>query len=176
MPLPQYYPRNVDRVTTVYRALRTSTEAQPPWKLSSLAAVPKKIFDQPPSEDAGILLVLLSFLSPCNKIPLSLLSRGAAQVTRWTCRGEVGKYDAACGGLVPELVALLADSSRFFQAIRELELSSTISKVSDNCYILDAAVGSSVHQHLSPELITFWKRQAITVAARSIPWKYLKSP
>lgn len=176
MSLPQCYPRTVERVATVSRVLHTSRDAHPAWKLSSLAAVSKKNLDKPPSEDAGILLVLLSFLSPRDEVPLSLLSRGAAQVTRWTCRGEVGKYDAACSGLVLELVALLADCSRLRQAMRELELSSRVSKVSDDGYILEEATGSHVHQHLSPELIAFWKRQAVTLAARSIPHKYLESP
>ncbi|KND92894.1 hypothetical protein TOPH_02403 [Tolypocladium ophioglossoides CBS 100239] len=68
------------------RAFHTVSEVEPAWKAPSLAAVSEAVPGSSSirSEDANILLVLLSFLSPSEEIPLDLLFRGAMPRRRWT--------------------------------------------------------------------------------------------
>lgn len=147
-----------------------------PWKAPSLGAVEAVTGSSDiHSEDANILLVLLSFFTSSEKIPLDLLRRGATPRKRWTAEGGVEKTDAIRAGLAPELCTLLSNNSRLTNALHELALSSTVSKDSESIYTLDEAVGTRVRERLSADHLFFWKQQALVVAYRAIPWKYIES-
>lgn len=163
------------RAVPISRAFHGSAH-ESPWKAPSLGAV----FEAVPgssdihSEDANVLLVLSSFFTSSEKIPLDLLCCGATPRRRWTMEGGVEKTDTVRAGLAPELCSLLSDISRLTNALHELALSSTISKDSDQTYTLDGAVASRVRKRLSADHLSFWKRQALIVAYRAIPWKYIE--
>jgi hypothetical protein len=159
------------------RALHTVSEAKPAWKAPSLAAVSEAILGSSHihSEDANILLTLLSFFTTSEKIPLDLLFRGGTPRRRWTVQGEIEGVDTFHAGLAPELGSLLSDIQRLGNAFHELDLSSAVSKNSDETYTLNEAVAGRVRGSLSPELLYFWRYQALTVAYRAIPWKYIES-
>ncbi|OAA55879.1 Tetratricopeptide-like helical [Niveomyces insectorum RCEF 264] len=95
------------------------------WMAPSLAAARSALpilQDARYSDDASLLLLLLSHLAASERVPLALLFRGASPRRRWTLQGEVDDVDA-----LP-------------QACRE-----------------------------------FWKQQALIVAYRAVPWKYLET-
>ena len=151
--------------------MHTISEAEPTWKAPSLAAVPGSIDIR--SEDAKVLLILLSFLATSEKIPLDLLFRGATPRKRWNELGEIEEVDAIHAGLVPELGSLLSDIPRLNNTFHELVLSSAVSENSDQVYTVDEAV-ARVHESLSPELHSFWRYHALVIAYRAIPWKYIE--
>jgi hypothetical protein len=146
------------------------------WKSPSLNAASKTL-PRPSnthSEDANILLVLLCFLATREKIPVNLLFRGAKPQKRWNVHGQVEEMDAICAGLDSELGRLLSDIPRLSSAFNELDLSSVVSKHSDQTYTVDEAVVGRIRKGLSPELHAFWRCQALILAYRSIPWKYIE--
>ncbi|KAF2787055.1 hypothetical protein K505DRAFT_354071 [Melanomma pulvis-pyrius CBS 109.77] len=147
------------------------------WNTRSLTAmseaVPGSSFKH--SEDANTLLIVLSFFSTSEKIPLDLLPRGAAPRKRWTEQGVVVQVDAIRDGLVPELCSLLLDMPRLSEALQELESSASIVLDSKEIYTLNEAVANCVCKKLSAEHFSFWKCQALIVTYRAVPWKYLES-
>lgn len=126
------------------------------------------------SEDANILLVLLSFLSTSENVPLHLLFRGATPRRRWTVSGDVKDSGPIHAGLAPQLGSFLSDIRRLGNAFHELELSSAVSEDSDQIYTVNDAVVRRVQEGLSSECVHFWRCQALIVAYRAIPWKYLE--
>jgi len=155
------------------RPARAVSEAQPIWKAPSLAAVQALPGLNAISEDAGILLVLLSLLSTSEKIPLDLPFRGATSRRRWNAQGLIEDTGASRAGLAPELSSLLSDISRLTNAFHELELAATVSNL-DQTYTMNEVISSRVHESLSPENLSFWRFQALVVTYRAIPWKYLE--
>lgn len=125
------------------------------------------------SEDAGLLLVLLCFLAN-SEVSLYLPFRGANPRRRWDEHGEIGETDALCSGLHSELVHLLSNIVKLGNALDELVSLSVISRNADQTYMVDQAVVTRVSDSLPPELHSFWRLQALVVAYRSIPWKYLE--
>lgn len=160
------------------RALHTVSEAKNAWKAASLAAASGAIpgSSYTGSEDAHVLLTLLSFLTTSEEIPLDLLFRGATPRGRWTAQGEIKEVDATRAGLAPELRSILSDLQRLGNACHELDLWSAVSKNSDQAYTMSEAVARRVRENLSPELLSFWRCQALLVTYRAIPWKYIESP
>lgn len=77
--------------------------------------------------------------------------------------------DATTSGLSPELTGLLSDSPRLSTA-----LSTAVLKKSDQGYILDADAAKRVREGLATETLTSWKTQALIVAYRACPWKYIE--
>ncbi|KAH6973893.1 hypothetical protein BKA56DRAFT_108563 [Ilyonectria sp. MPI-CAGE-AT-0026] len=156
--------------------LHTVSDAYPAWKTPSLVAVSEAVPELGGihSEDAKVLLVLLSFLSTSDKIPLDLLFRGAAPRKRWTAQGEIEGVDAIHTGLAPELCSLLSDMSRLGNAFHEPDLSSAVFKNDDQTYTLDKVVASRARERLSAEELSFWRRQVLIVAYRAVPWKYIE--
>ncbi|EDU40707.1 hypothetical protein PtrSN002B_006043 [Pyrenophora tritici-repentis] len=126
------------------------------------------------SADANTLLLLLSFLSPNDPVPLDLLSRGATPRKRWTAYGEIEEFSAEKSGLSPELSSLLSDDSRICDAIAELKRRSVVTE-SEQMYTADEEVASQLRASLSVESRTFWKYQALIATYRAFPWKYLES-
>ncbi|PNP78863.1 hypothetical protein FNYG_07728 [Fusarium nygamai] len=163
-------------IASTCRSLHTAAQAGPPWKASSIAAVSESFPGSSSgySEDASILLAFLSVLAVSEKVPLDLLSRGAAPRRRWNMCGEIDEVDAVAAGLAPELYGLLSHSSRLSDAFHELELSSAVSKNIDETYNLDETVASRILQRLLPVNLLFFRSQALIIVYRAIPWKYLE--
>lgn len=126
------------------------------------------------SDDANTLLVLLSFLSTPDKIPLELF-RGAMPQKRWTTLGEIHELDAIEVGLDPKLRELLSDNPKLTSSFHELELLLAVSKGEDQTYTLNEDVARRAREKLSTEDHSFWRCQALIVAYRAIPWKYIES-
>ncbi|KAH7236328.1 hypothetical protein BKA59DRAFT_308141 [Fusarium tricinctum] len=148
------------------------------WRDSALEAASHSLYDESSirSEDASVLLVLLSFFSPCEKIPLDLCARGSSPRKRWTVEGETELVDATKVGLAPGLVDLLSDTQRLTQAFFELCQSAAILIYPDETYHLNEDMSARVHRSLASDALPFWRQQALIVAYRSIPWKYLEFP
>ena len=165
------------RLPSTSRALNTVFEAEPGfWRSPSLEAASQAL-PRPSdthSEDANILLVLLCFLATREKVPVNLLFHGATPRKRWGVHGKIEEIDAVCAGLVPELGRLLSDMPRLSNAFNELDLLSVVSKNADQIYTVDETVVGRVRKGLSPELHSFWGCQALVIAYRSIPWKYIE--
>ncbi len=79
------------------------SKPQNTWKTPSLSVVAEAIPGSSwfHSEDANILLLILSFFSTRNEFTLDLLFRGAMPRKRWTSVGEVEELDATRVGLDP---------------------------------------------------------------------------
>ncbi|KAJ4259591.1 hypothetical protein NW762_007521 [Fusarium torreyae] len=150
----------------------------PTWRDSALEAASSSLFDESStrSEDASVLLVLLSFFSPCEKIPLDLFVRGSTPRKRWTIEGKIDLVDATKVGLTPGLVDLLADDQRLARAFGELCQSAAVLKYSDETYHLNEDMSARVHRSLASYTLPFWRQQALIVAYRAIPWKYIEFP
>lgn len=142
------------RTVPARRDLDTPSGAQSAWH-SSLAAVCEAVgLGGTSSEDAKILLLLLSCLSPSDKIPLDIF-RGAMPRKRWTAEGEIEEVDAIYVGLAPELRNLISDNPRLRNAFHQLDLISAISKDPDQTYALDKAVASYVRESLRAGDLSF---------------------
>lgn len=126
------------------------------------------------SEDANILLLLLSFLDTAEKIPVELLSRGATPRKRWSSQGMIEETSAIDAGLSPEICSLLSDIPRLGNAFKILEMRAIVSKHADQAYILTKSISHLLHGELSAQQLSFWKLQALIVAYRAIPWKYIE--
>lgn len=121
------------------------------------------------TDDSRSLGLLLSFFSPSYPITHDFLLRGGSPRKRWTRDGGIEEVDATTSGLSPELTGLLSDSPRLSTA-----LSTAVLKKSDQGYILGADAATRVHQGLSTDTLTSWKTQALIVAYRACPWKYIE--
>jgi hypothetical protein len=150
----------------------------PAWRASALEAASQSLFDESftRSEDASVLLVLLSFFSPCEKIPLNLFVRGSTPRKRWTVEGNIEFADASRVGLASELVDLLSDAQRLTRAFDELCRSAAVLRYPDETYHLNEDMSARVHRSLAPDTLPFWRQQALVVAYRAMPWKYIESP
>lgn len=126
------------------------------------------------SEDGKILFVILAFLATGEKIPKELLIRGSSRRKRWNTYGKMKEVAAIDAGLVSELSDLLSDTIRLNDAFRELLQLSVISEVSNDIYMIDSDVAARVRVRLCSEIVTFWEAQALMVAYRAIPWKYIE--
>lgn len=150
----------------------------PAWRASALEAASQSLFDESStrSEDASVLLVLLSFLSPCEKIPMNLFVRGSTPRKRWTVEGKIEVVKATRVGLASEMVDLLSNAQRLTVAFVELCRSAAVLKYPDETYHLNEDMSARVHRSLDPDSLPFWRRQALIVAYRAIPWKYIEFP
>lgn len=155
------------------RAWHTVASTEPTWK-ASLVAVSSAILgtSKTYSEDASILLVLLTFFSASANIPFDLLLRGASPRKRWDHRGEIQEVDS---GLALGSGVFLSNNTRLSHAFHELTSLSAVSKDFDGTYTLTGDIAKRVHESLPAENIAFWKSQALIIAYRAIPWKYLES-
>ncbi|KAL2693528.1 hypothetical protein Neosp_000088 [[Neocosmospora] mangrovei] len=153
-------------------AATTQTAWETPQLTTVLEAAPGPVDMR--SDDAKVMLTLLSFFSTPDSIPLDLLSRGAAPRKRWTTRGGVEEVDTAHTGLAPELHSLLLDGKRLGGVFDSLGLSSVVSRDHDQNYTLDETVATRVHDSVPPEDLPFWRSQALIISYRAIPWKYIE--
>ena len=133
----------------------------------------RKIHSLEAAPATDVLLLFLSFLSPCDKVPLALF-KGASPRKRWTIQGGVEDVEAAQTGLDPTLLGLLSDSSKLHNCLSKLHSASSISEHDSETISLDGGVVDRLHRSLSVEEACFWKVQALLVSYRAIPWKYLE--
>lgn len=127
------------------------------------------------SEDADILLLILSFFSTRHGFTLDLFVRGAMPRKRWTSAGEIEELDATHVGLDTELIGLLSDTSRLAKAFHELESSRSVVSKSGS-YSINEDFVSYIRDNLPQDCLAFWKLQALVVAYRAISWKYIEAP
>lgn len=145
------------------------------WKAASLTAVSEALpqLGEAGSEGARILLVLLCFLTR-SEVPLTLCIRGATPRKRWNGSGEIEEVEALHTGLVPELVHTLSSPADLNNALHFLQSESAISRNSDTICFVDPTISARISDNLPLELQSFWRLQALVIAFRSIPWKYLE--
>lgn len=125
------------------------------------------------SEDAKVLVVLLCFLAQ-SEIPLALLSRGASRRKRWDESGGIEQREAFGSGLFDELVRICSCNMTLNRALSQLQSSSAIPKISDDTFKLDQCVKAAILRRIPTEHHSAWRLQALIIACRSIPWKYLE--
>lgn len=153
--------------------LHTRSEARQAWA-ASLVAVSEAVPGAGNiSEDAQVLLLILSFLSTSDRVPLDLFN-GAMLRKRWNVQGEIVEVDAVHAGLAAELCSFLSDTSRIRDTLHELSLSSAVSQNQDQTYTLNEAVVGPIRTKLGVEELSFWRRQALVLTYRGISWKYLE--
>lgn len=125
-----------------------------------------------PAEDVRILELLVSLFSPSHAITYDFLLRGGSPRKRWTPDGGIEEMDATAAGLSPELSSLLSDHARLSHALNDL--STDVLNKSAQGYFLDAEAASRIRQDLPSDAQLHWKTQALIVAYRAIPWKYIE--
>ncbi|EPE06738.1 hypothetical protein F503_03165 [Ophiostoma piceae UAMH 11346] len=134
------------------------------------------------SDDAYILFIVLSHLAVKEPVPPVMVLRGASSRKRWTQAGEISNTEATDVGLAPELASFLSDATRLDDAFRELGRCQhvgtaepgAVRRLEDGLYCIDEAAARRLSDQLSSALLTFWEGQALIVAYRAIPWKYLE--
>ncbi|OJD20889.1 hypothetical protein ACJ73_07771 [Blastomyces percursus] len=163
------------RLDPMSRCLHTASSTASHWKESSMAAVSEALSEsrEDHSESAGLLCVLLCFLAELE-VPLQLCVRGSTPRKRWNNRGDIEVMNALDAGLVPELVQALSHHTDLDNALRELRSFSAVSSKSGSTCSLDPSVSARILRSLPLEFHSFWRKQALIVAFRSIPWKYLE--
>ncbi|KAL1876258.1 hypothetical protein Daus18300_002886 [Diaporthe australafricana] len=124
------------------------------------------------AEDARIIELLVSFFSPSHAITYDFLLRGGSPRKRWTPDGGIEETDATAAGLSPELTSILSDHARLSHALNDL--STIVLRKSAQDYILDEEAASRIRQDLPSDAQLYWKTQALIVAYRAIPWKYIE--
>ncbi len=166
---------NIAKSVSMTRGFHATSGAASSWKAPSIAAASEGLpgLVGIHSEDPKLLLVLLCFLAS-SEIPLDLLFRGASPRRRWSENGEIEETDALYTGLQSELVHLLSSIPKLSNAFGELVSLSAISRISDQTYVVDRAILACVTDSLPPGLHSFWRLQALIIAYRAIPWKYLE--
>lgn len=160
------------------RAFHTVSDSTPAsWKTSALGAISKATHEKGTtfSDDASIVLLLMCFLAP-SSISMDLISRGATPRKRWNKYGKIDEMDATHVGLDPDLRILLSAKPRLSDAFLELGRSSIVSKQPDCTYVVDESIAPRVCANMSAKQISFWRCQALVVAYRAIPWKYIEPP
>lgn len=143
-----------------------------PTNAAEMASKTSAGLDDSAIEDARSLGLLLSFLSPSDKITHDFLLRGGSLRKRWTPDGGIEEVDAITAGLSPELTGLLSDPPRLSNALHAL--STTVLKKSDQAYILDPEAAERIREGLSKEALASWKTLVLIVAYRACPWRYIE--
>ncbi|EGE08383.1 hypothetical protein TEQG_07493 [Trichophyton equinum CBS 127.97] len=151
------------------RGIHTASSTDSDWKASTLAAASKAL-PGIHSEGAGLLLVLSCFLARLE-IPLLLCVRGATPRKRWTKSGGIEETNT---GIATPLVHTLSNDTNLNSALCELQSKSAISSNSNDTWLLDPDVLARVLEALPPFFHSHWRLQALTIASRSVPWKYLE--
>lgn len=125
------------------------------------------------TKDAEKLARLVSYLSPEHGIPYSLLYRGGSPRLQWSVHGDSRAVKATHMGLSEELTNLLSNGATLRAALDSL-LATGLVHSDDDAYKLNKEVASSIRENTAACDSEFWKCQALIVASRAIPWKYLE--
>ncbi|EED11703.1 conserved hypothetical protein [Talaromyces stipitatus ATCC 10500] len=143
------------------------------WKVASTAAA-HNVLNQPDA-DTSLLLVLLCFLND-SILPLDLLSRGTTRRKRWNDSGGIEDVDVLHFGLSSKLASICSTPTRLDETLDKLQSLLAISKITDYTFELDKSLPAAVIGLIPNEFHPFWRLQALIIACRSIPWKYLEHP
>ncbi|RCI12111.1 hypothetical protein L249_0945 [Ophiocordyceps polyrhachis-furcata BCC 54312] len=111
-------------------------------------------------------------LASNSKISTDILYRGGTPRKRWTEDGGIGLTSA-----LPDvaLQPLLSDLSTLNDAMGQLQRLSAVSANVGGTYTLRSDVQATVLEKLPPETYPLWRRQALIIACRAVPWKYLET-
>lgn len=88
--------------------------------------------------------------------------------------GEIEDVDPVLAGLEPELANLLSDTLKLTRAFHNLTQISAVSEFADHSYTVIGSTPDRILETLNPELQSFWRRQALIVAYKSVSWRYLE--
>lgn len=124
-------------------------------------------------QDIRSLGLLVSFLSPSHEITREFLRKGGLPRKRWSTNGNIEEVDAITAGLSPELTHLLSDSLRVGNTLEKL--SRTVLRKVGHVFKLNKEAAGHIRQDISADELDFWERQALVVAYRAVPWKYIES-
>lgn len=117
------------------------------------------------------LLILLCFLAE-SKVSADMLHRGGTPRKRWTVDGGIGDTRPLHG---ITFQPLLSDLSALTEAMNELQRLSAVSIDIEGMYTLRRDMKASVLEELPPATYPFWRQQALIIAYRAVPWKYLET-
>jgi hypothetical protein len=87
--------------------------------------------------------------------------------------GKVEESDASSVGLAPDIKDLLSNLSKLCHAFQALAWSAAVINSSSG-YTLAEGIVDDIYKKLSGEDHKFWKVQAVTIAYRSVTWKYIE--
>lgn len=132
-----------------------------------------KVYPRFPSDDARILALLVSNLSPVHEITLDMLHRGGSARKRWDEHGGIQAVEATQLGLSAELTSLLSDTTRLKTALDDL--LGTVLVFSGHSYKQKEETASRICQSIAADETDFWKCQAFVACCGMIPWKYIES-
>lgn len=124
------------------------------------------------SADSTHLIILLSYLAN-HEVPIDLLCRGASPRKRWTEDGDIVETDPAELGLSNDLIRICSPDT-LTKVLSELQSLSAIDWVSNSRFKLTERVRDGILDRLPNSTHSFWCLQALILASRSIPWKYLE--
>ena len=124
------------------------------------------------SADAECLMMLLAFLAN-QEIPTDLLYRGASPRKRWDEGGEIVGTDAAYLGLSDDLIRICSPE-KLPNTLSKLQSMSVIIWISKSNFKLVETERNVILRRLPSSTYSFWRLQALILASRSIPWKYLE--
>lgn len=117
------------------------------------------------------LLILLCFLAD-SKVSIDMLHRGGTPRKRWTEDGRIGDMSALHD---ITLQLLLSDLSALKEAMNGLQRRSAVSVDMGGTYTLRPDIKATVLEELPSADFLFWRRQALIIAYRAVPWKYLET-
>lgn len=121
------------------------------------------------SADAELLIILLSFLAD-HEVSADLLCRGASPRKRWTDDGVISEKGPAELGLSEDLIRICSPNT-LTKTLSNLQ--SAIVWTTTSRFKLRKRERERILKRLSP-WNPFWCLQALIVACRSVPWKYLE--
>ncbi|KAK2741014.1 LipA and NB-ARC domain-containing protein [Colletotrichum kahawae] len=101
-----------------------------------------------------------------------MLYRGGTPRKHWTKDGGIGDTSALHD---ITLQPLLSDLSALNKAMNELQRRSAVSVDMGGTYTLRPDVKATVLEELPSANFPFWRRQALIIAYRAVPWKYLET-
>lgn len=121
------------------------------------------------SADAELLIILLSFLAD-HEVSAEFLCRGASPRKRWTDDGLISEIRPAELGLSEDLIHICSPNT-LTKTLSKLQ--SAIVWTTTSRFKLRERERERILERLSPRN-PFWCLQALIVACRSVPWKYLE--
>jgi hypothetical protein len=122
------------------------------------------------SVDAEPLIILLSFFAN-QEVSVDLLCRGTSPRKRWTDDGEISYVDPATLGLSD---VLIQTCSTEILTKTLFKIDSAITWKSATTFSLTKEQRDRTLKLVPSSLYPFWSLQALILACRSVPWKYLE--
>ena len=131
------------------------------------------------SDDASMLLLLLSFLNP-SRIEEVMLCRGTSPQRRWNEDGTACEVNAEDEGVASDLVQLLQDEMRLDQAVEKLRsfslISLTMGKNDRRLFLIHPLVQYCATQRIPSAKACYWTKQAISLVCHALPRNHYLDP